>query len=116
MGKAIAESGDQAAALTEFQRALTLSPDLDEAHRLLGVALGRKGEEGEGFYHLGMASQLRGDLEQALSHFEHAETLLPEGSAHHAEVELALEELRPLVRERARERLERRRAGRRSFP
>jgi len=31
-------------------------------------------------------------------------------------VELAIEELRPLVRERERERLERRRAGRRSFP
>jgi len=116
MGKAIAESGDQAAAMTEFQRALTLSPDLDEAHRLIGVALGRKGEEGEGFYHLGMASELRGELEQALSHFEHAETLLAEGSAHHAEVELALAELQPLVRERARERLERRRAGRRVFP
>jgi len=116
MGKAMAESGDQAGAMTEFQRALTLSPDLDEAHRLIGVALGRKGDEGEGFYHLGMASELRGELEQALSQFEHAETLLPEGSTRHAEVELALEELRPLVRERERERLERRRAGRRSFP
>ena len=116
MGKAMVESGDQAGAMTEFQRALTLSPDLDEAHRLIGVALGRKGDEGEGFYHLGMASELRGELEQALSQFEHAETLLPEGSTRHAEVELALEELRPLVRERERERLERRRAGRRSFP
>ena len=116
MGKAMAESGDQAGAMTEFQRALTLSPDLDEAHRLIGVALGRKGDEGEGFYHLGMASELRGELEQALSQFEHAETLLPEGSTRHTEVELAIEELRPLVRERERERLERRRAGRRSFP
>ena len=63
-----------------------------------------------------MAAQLRGELEQALSQFEHAETLLPEGSVHHAEVEQAIDELRPLVRERARERLEHRRAGRRSFP
>ena len=117
VGKALAETGDQNAALTEFQRALTLAPDLDEAHRLVGVTLGRKGEEGEGFYHLAMAARLRGDLEQALSQFEHSETLLAEGSPHYTEVEQSIDELRPLVRERARERMERRRAGRRGvFP
>ena len=103
--------------LFRSQRALTLAPDLDEAHRLVGVTLGRKGEEGEGFYHLAMAARLRGDLEQALSQFEHSETLLAEGSPHYTEVEQSIDELRPLVRERARERMERRRAGRRGvFP
>ena len=109
LGEALADAGDQKAATVEFQRALALDPDLEEAHRLLGVALGRQGEEAEGFYHLAMASRLRGELEQALSHFERTDRLLRPGSARETEVREAIDELRPLVRERERERLEQRR-------
>jgi len=109
LGEALADAGDQKAATAEFQRALALDPDLEEAHRLLGVALGRQGEEAEGFYHLAMASRLRGELEQALSHFERTDRLLRPGSARETEVREAIDELRPLVRERERERLEQRR-------
>ncbi|HYR95967.1 MAG TPA: M48 family metalloprotease [Candidatus Binatus sp.] len=113
LGKALADAGETAPALVEFERALTLDPDLDEAHRLAGIALGRKGEEADGFYHLAIASRLRGELEQALSHFERTDRLLKRGSARQVEVEQAIEELQPLVRERERARQERRRAGRR---
>ena len=109
LGKALADAGDGKAALVEFQRAIRLNPELDEAQRLTGVALGRGGEEAEGLYHLALASRLRGELEQALSQFQRTEPLLPPGSARHAEVEEAIEELRPIVRDRERERMERRR-------
>jgi beta-barrel assembly-enhancing protease len=115
LGKALGDAGDQAGATVEFQRALSLNPDLDEAHRLIGLALGRKGDEAEGFYHLAIASRLRGELEQSLSHFQRTERLLTPGSARQAEVQEAIEELEPIVRERERERMERRRTGRRGL-
>jgi predicted Zn-dependent protease len=113
LGKALADSGDGPGSLKELQRAIGLDPDLDEAHRLAGLALGRGGEQADGFYHLALASRLRGDLEQALSQFERTDRLLTPGSARQAEVEQAIEELQPLVRERERDRQERRRGGRR---
>jgi len=113
LGKALGDAGDASGSLVELQRAITLDPDLDEAQRLTGLALGRKGEEAEGFYHLALASRLRGELEQALSHFQRTERLLKPGSAREDEVKQAIEELQPLVRERERERQERRRTGRR---
>ncbi len=109
LAKALTETGDNARALTELQRAIRLDPDLDEAQRLMGLALGRKGEEGQGFYHLALAARQRGDLEQAYSHFERAEPLLEKGSRQQAEVQSAMDELEPLVRERSRLRSDRRR-------
>jgi predicted Zn-dependent protease len=108
LGNALAD-GDEGGALTEWQRALRLNPDLDEAHRLAGLALGRKGDEAEGFYHLAVAARLRGELEQSLSHFQRTDDLLPRGSARELEVKKSIEELVPLVREREQERRERRR-------
>ena len=110
LGKAFVAAGDQDKALTEFQRALVLDGDLDEAHRLAGISLGQRGDQGEGFYHLAVASQLRGELEQALSQFERSDELLAETSPRKPEVEQAIEELKPLVRDRRRER---ERSGRR---
>jgi len=115
LGKALGDAGDADASLVELQRAIRLDPDLDEAHRLAGLALGRKGEEAEGFYHLALASRLRGELEQSLSHFQRTDKLLKPGSARADEVKLAIEELQPLVREREREREQRRRGGRRGL-
>jgi len=115
LGKAIADAGSSGDAVVEFQRALALDPDLDEAHRLMGLELGRKGDEAEGFYHLALASRLRGELEQALSQFQRTDHLLTPGSVRQVEVERAIEELEPLVRERERARQERRRTGRRGI-
>ena len=113
LGKALADAGEGDAALVEFQRALSLDPELDEANRLVGIALGKRGDEAEGFYHLAVASRLRGELEQSLSQFERTRALLPPGSARRTEVEQAIDELVPIVRDRERERQERRRSGRR---
>jgi len=115
LGKALADAGDDGEALAEFQRAIHLDPDLDEAHRLAGIALGRKGEEADGFYHLAVASRLRGELEQSLNQFQRTDRLLTPGSARQMEVQQAIQELEPLVRERERERQERRRSGRRGL-
>jgi predicted Zn-dependent protease len=104
LGKALASEGKSDAALREYQRAIRLNPDLDEAHRLLGMALGRTGDQVQGFYQLGTAALLRGDLEQAYSLYDRARPLLAEGTAQRAEVDRTLEELEPLVRDRARER------------
>jgi predicted Zn-dependent protease len=111
LGKALADGGDADQGLKELERAFTLDPDLDEAHRLAGLAYGRRGNEAEGFYHLALASRLRGELEAALSHFQRADGLLEPGSPRRQEVDRAIEELLPIVRERERERLERRRRG-----
>ena len=113
LGKALADAGDDGGALHEFQRAITCDPELDEAQRLAGVSLGRRGNEAEGFYHLAVASRLRGELEQALSHFQRTKPLVDPSSARRQEVDQAIAELLPLVRERERERLERRRGPRR---
>ena len=115
LGKALSDLDQGGAALTEFQRALSLDPDSEEAQRLTGLALGRKGDEAEGFYHLALSSRLRGELEQALSQFQQTDRRVTPGSRRQAEVEQAIAELEPLVRERARERQERRRTGRRGF-
>ena len=113
LGKALADAGDDGGALREFQRAITCDPELDEAQRLAGVALGRRGNEAEGFYRLAVASRLRGELEQALSHFQRTKPLVDPSSARRQEVDQAIAELVPLVRERERERMERRRGPRR---
>jgi predicted Zn-dependent protease len=104
MGKALADQGKADDAMREYQRALRLDPDLDEGHRLLGMSLGRKGDQAQGFYQLGTAALLRGELEQAYSLYDRARPLLAEGTAQRAEVDATLDELEPLVRDRARER------------
>jgi beta-barrel assembly-enhancing protease len=104
MGKALADQGKADDAVREYQRALRLDPDLDEGHRLLGMSLGRKGDQAQGFYQLGTAALLRGELEQAYSLYDRARPLLAEGTTERAEVDATLDELEPLVRDRARER------------
>ena len=73
------------------------------------MSLGRQGDQGQGFYQLAVAARLRGDLQQAYSLFDRARPLLAEGSPQREEVDSALEELGPLVREIERERSQRRR-------
>ena len=111
LGKALAGANDDGGALKEFQRAIAIDPDLDEAQRLAGLALGRRGDQAEGFYHLAVSARLRGDLEQALSHFIKCDELEPDGTARKKELADAIDELEPLVRNRMIERRERGRRG-----
>ena len=67
-------------AIREYERAVQLAPGLEEAHYNLGMLAGRSGRLGEGFYHLGVALELRGDFDKALSQFKKAEPLFPAGS------------------------------------
>ncbi|MFI5398708.1 MAG: M48 family metalloprotease [Candidatus Binatia bacterium] len=90
LAKALEALNDNDGAMREYERALQLAPDLEEAHYNLGILAGRAGRPGEGFYHLGAAFELRGEFDKALSQFKRAEPLLPPGSdraqAVHAEV------------------------------
>ena len=106
--EALAEAKDDAGALKEFQRAISIDPELDEAQRLTGLAFGRQGQQARGFYHLALSARLRGDLEQALSHFEKCDELEPDGTPRKKELADAIDELEPLVRDRVLERRERR--------
>ncbi len=63
-------------ALAAYRRAAALDPDLGEAQYQLGMAAGRSGQAGEGFYHLGISYKLRGEYAQALSQLEKALPLL----------------------------------------
>lgn len=81
LGKVLQGLGDSAGAARAFERAIDLVPTLGDAHYDLGMLRGRAGLEGDGFYHLGKAFKLRGELDKALSQFEKAEALLPPGSA-----------------------------------
>jgi tetratricopeptide (TPR) repeat protein len=113
LGKALTDAKDESGGMKELQRAISIDPDLDEAQRLVGLALGRRGDEAQGFYHLAVAARLRGDLEQSLSHFVKCDELEPDGTPRKRELAEAIEELEPLVRTRLLERRERR--GRRGL-
>jgi predicted Zn-dependent protease len=106
LGKAYADAGKNEDAVVEYERAARLDDGLDEAHRLLGLSLGRQGDQGQGFFQLGTAALLRGNIEQAYSLYDRARPLLAEGTLQRAQVDSTLDELEPLVRDRARERAE----------
>ena len=109
LGKALAGANDEAGAVKEFQRAIAIDPELEEAQRLFGLAMGRQGQQGEGFYHLALASRQRGDLDQALRFFEKCDDLEPEGTPRKKELADAIDELEPIVRSRMMEQRERQR-------
>lgn len=98
LAQALRALGDEAAAEEELDRAIALVPNFEEAVQTLGTLAGRRGEEAKGLYFLGKAAYLRGDLDQALSYWERALPLLPDGSDRHAEVRESLAELRALRR------------------
>jgi tetratricopeptide (TPR) repeat protein len=99
LGQAHAAAGADAAATQEYRRALTLDPEFGAANRELGLALGRQGKEGDGFYHLALAARERGDLQQSFGYFQRAAQSLPKADPRQKQIEEALEELKPLVRD-----------------
>src|SRR5262249_45731016 len=106
LGKAFADAGKNEDAVVEYERAARLDDGLDEAHRLLGLSLGRQGDQGQGYFQLGTAALLRGTSVQAASRSDRARPLGAEGTLQRAEVAATLEELEPRGRARARERAE----------
>jgi predicted Zn-dependent protease len=99
LGKALAAEGKRDGAVQEYRRALTLAPEYGAAQRELGLHLGREGQEGEGFYYLALAGRERGDLQQAYGFLLRAQEKLAESDLRQKEIEVALEELEPFVRD-----------------
>jgi predicted Zn-dependent protease len=97
-GQTLLELGKEAEAIAQLEGSLHLDPTLIESHRLLGQAYGRNGREGEAFYHLAKASELRGQLQQALSRYTRAREALDESEPRHEEVVASIAELGEMVR------------------
>ncbi|MBI3786351.1 MAG: M48 family metalloprotease [Deltaproteobacteria bacterium] len=100
LAKVLEILNDIEAAAREYERSIELDPMLDVAHYDLGMLAGRSGRPGEGFYHLAVASQLRGELDKALSNFEKAAPLLPAGTSRAEEVQAAIDDLSRFMKSR----------------
>jgi predicted Zn-dependent protease len=100
LGKVLEVLDDSSGAMREYERALQLAPGLEEAHYNLGILAGRAGRDGEGFYHLGNAFKLRGEIGKALSQFKKAEPLLPPGSERAQQVHEEISELSEYAHQR----------------
>ncbi|MGH7820972.1 MAG: tetratricopeptide repeat protein, partial [Candidatus Binatia bacterium] len=100
LGAALLSKGDYAGARNELRAALDAAPWLDEAEFNLGQSYGKGGDGARGVFHLARAFELRGEVERALSQYEKAEKLLPEGSAESEEAKRRVEMLRQVVTER----------------
>jgi len=71
------EDGNHAAAAEKLRKSVLLEPYRVDVVRALGRALGKSSREGEGFYWLGRAGQLTGDMRQAIEYYKRAMGLLP---------------------------------------
>lgn len=92
--------GDTAAARQAFERAWRAAPDLDTAHQGYGLLAGRAGEEGVGFFHIGMAARLRGQYERALDQLSRAQPLVAGDAERATAVESELTALRAYLGEK----------------
>jgi predicted Zn-dependent protease len=76
LAKVLEAMNETDAALRAYQQAVRLAPAVREAQYGLGMLSGRAGRQGEGFYHLAVASKLEGDYPKAVSQFDKAIPLL----------------------------------------
>jgi tetratricopeptide (TPR) repeat protein len=76
LGKVLEAMKETDGALRAYEQAVRLAPDLREAQYDFGMLAGRAGRQGEGFYHLAIASKLEGNYEGAVTQFEKAVPLL----------------------------------------
>jgi tetratricopeptide (TPR) repeat protein len=97
LGRVLEAKGDQKAAMHSYERAVELAPTLEEAQYALGSLAGRRGAAGKGYYHLGMAFYLNGELEKALSQFERAAPLFEGEGPRAEELRANVEDLRELL-------------------
>lgn len=100
LGSALLQKGDLVEAREELTLALRGMPWLDEAEYDLGQSLGRSGDTGRGIFHLARALEMRGEVERALTQYEKAEKLLPQGSNEAEEARRRSERLHEIVTQR----------------
>lgn len=89
--------GDGEAARQAYENGWRAVPELDTAHHGYGLLAGRAGEEGAGFYHLGIAARLRGQYEKAIENFSRAQPLLTGDPERSASMATELADLRAYV-------------------
>ena len=90
LGEVHYQLGDYDAAVRELERAHNLYPFKPHLLRSLGRALDKTGRTGAGFFYYGVASEMMGQVDQALTYYSKAIATLPAGDP----VELALEKRR----------------------
>lgn len=91
LGRVFEALGDRDAARAAFLRAIEIAPNMEAAHRELGMLAGRSGDEGLGLYHLGRAFALRGEYAAAASRYEQALQRMAEDGPEAAKVRESLE-------------------------
>ena len=67
---------DEAGAREAYGMAVEAAPELDVAHEGYGLLAGRDGDQGVGFFHLGIAARIRGQYPRALDSLRRALPLL----------------------------------------
>lgn len=99
---ALATAQEAAGALdearTNYRKGLEVAPDMAAAHHGYGVLAGRAGQEGDGYFHLALASRLEGDYQRSLEQFERAQPLLPAGDPRRASADQEIAELRDFLK------------------
>lgn len=94
LARALEALQDTAGARQAYERGWRAMPELDTAHHGYGLLAGRAGEQGAGFYHLGVAARQRGEYEKALDQLTRALPLLTGDVERTAGAERELAELR----------------------
>ncbi len=93
LAKALEASDDRDAAKNAYQRGLTAVPELHPAHAGYGLLAGRAGDQGAGFYHLGVAARIRGEYPKALESLRRALPLLEDDTERLKRAHLEIESL-----------------------
>lgn len=93
LAKVFEAMSESDAALRAYEQAVRLAPSVREAQYGLGMLAGRAGREGEGFYHLAIASKLEGDYAKAVSQFDKAIPLLADDPTRAEDAKRQLAEL-----------------------
>ncbi len=97
LAKVLSILGDDAGARREYESAVKIAPRFEAAHYELGQLAGRAGHVADGYYHLGVALLLRGDLRSAANQFDKTLPLLDANDPRVAEVKATLTDLAPLI-------------------
>ncbi len=107
LAQTLLELGDEPHGIAQLEGALALDPDLAESHRLLGLAYGRAGRNGDAFFHLARAFELRGKHGEALAQYVRARDVLGDDDPRARRIAIAIEDLTEIVGPAARRRAER---------
>jgi predicted Zn-dependent protease len=79
-GRALAESGQYDAAITELQKSLDTEPRAPETHRMLAIVYGKQGKEGLSRLHMAEEALLRDKTDFAKKEADLAKKALPKAS------------------------------------